>query len=99
MQVLSVTPRVFPLIETAGAVTGALPIALAARGVIVRTLIPGFPTVMAAFKEKKAVLQYPLRGRQASSFRPDRRARTEDHARRAHLPTDGGPYGNATGVG
>ncbi|RVD47527.1 glycogen/starch synthase, partial [Mesorhizobium sp. M7A.F.Ca.ET.027.03.2.1] len=59
MQVLSVTPEIFPLIKTGGLadVTGALPIALAAKGVTVRTLIPGFPTVMAAFKKKRAVLQ------------------------------------------
>ncbi|TIT93080.1 MAG: starch synthase, partial [Mesorhizobium sp.] len=62
MQVLSVTPEIFPLIKTGGLadVTGALPIALAGKGVAMRTLIPGYPQVMAAFKKKKAVYQYPL---------------------------------------
>ncbi|MEW6632325.1 MAG: glycogen synthase GlgA [Pseudomonadota bacterium] len=62
MQVLSVTPEIFPLIKTGGLadVTGALPIALAGKGVAMRTLIPGYPVVMAAFAKKKPVYQYPL---------------------------------------
>ena len=61
MQVLAVTPEIFPLIKTGGLadVTGALPIALAEQGVTVRNLVPGYPVVTARFKKKKPLLQYP----------------------------------------
>jgi starch synthase len=61
MQVLSVTPEIYPLIKTGGLadVAGALPVALAGKGVTMRSLIPGYPVVMGAFKKKKAVLSYP----------------------------------------
>ncbi|PZV38901.1 glycogen synthase GlgA [Mesorhizobium kowhaii] len=102
MQVLSVTPEIFPLIKTGGLadVTGALPIALAAKGVIMRTLIPGFPTVMAAFKKKKAVLQYPLLQGAKASVHSVQLAGLELFVLDApHLfDRPGGPYGNATGV-
>lgn len=102
MQVLSVTPEIFPLIKTGGLadVTGALPIALAAKGVIMRTLIPGFPTVMAAFKKKKAVLQYPLLQGAKASVHSVQIAGLELFVLDApHLfDRPGGPYGNATGV-
>lgn len=60
MNVLSVTPEVFPLIKTGGLadVTGALPPALARHGVAMRTLVPGYPAVMAAFRKRKAALVY-----------------------------------------
>jgi starch synthase len=50
MQVLSVASEAYPLIKTGGLadVVGALPAALAAEGVAVRTLLPGYPAVMAA---------------------------------------------------
>ncbi|MBB6408232.1 glycogen synthase GlgA [Mesorhizobium sangaii] len=102
MQVLSVTPEIFPLIKTGGLadVTGALPIALAAKGVTMRTLIPGFPTVMAAFKKKKAVLQYPLLQGAKASVHSVQLAGLELFVLDApHLfDRPGGPYGNATGV-
>ncbi|RUV47716.1 glycogen synthase GlgA [Mesorhizobium sp. M7A.F.Ca.MR.228.00.0.0] len=102
MQVLSVTPEIFPLIKTGGLadVTGALPIALAAKGVTVRTLIPGFPTVMAAFKKKRAVLQYPLLQGGKASVHSVQLAGLELFVLDApHLfDRPGGPYGNATGV-
>jgi len=48
LRVLSVASECFPLVKTGGLadVVGALPAALAARGVAMRTLIPGFPGVM-----------------------------------------------------
>ena len=48
MQVLSVTSEVFPLVKTGGLadVAGALPAALASHGVNVRTMLPGYPSVM-----------------------------------------------------
>jgi glycogen synthase len=50
MQVLAVTPEIFPLVKTGGLadVTGALPLALAGQGVAVRTLVPGYPQVLKA---------------------------------------------------
>ncbi|TKB85029.1 MAG: starch synthase, partial [Mesorhizobium sp.] len=62
MQVLSVAPEIFPLVKTGGLadVTGALPVALAGNGVTMRTLVPGYPQVMGAFRKKKAVQQYSL---------------------------------------
>ncbi len=48
MRVLSVASEVFPLVKTGGLadVAGALPGALASRGVTMRTLLPGYPTVL-----------------------------------------------------
>ena len=45
MQVLSVASEIYPLIKTGGLadVVGALPAALAEKGVAVRTLVPGYP--------------------------------------------------------
>ncbi len=50
MRVLSVASEAYPLIKTGGLadVVGALPAALAREGVAVRTLLPGYPAVLAA---------------------------------------------------
>ena len=52
MQVLSVTSELYPLIKTGGLadVTGALPGALKSHGVTMKTLVPGYPAVMAALE-------------------------------------------------
>lgn len=52
LPVLSVASEVFPLVKTGGLadVAGALPGALAAEGVAMRTLLPGYPAVMAALR-------------------------------------------------
>ncbi|MGA2126685.1 MAG: glycogen/starch synthase, partial [Xanthobacteraceae bacterium] len=49
LKVLSVTSEIYPLVKTGGLadVTGALPLALAAEGVAVRSLVPGYPAVLA----------------------------------------------------
>lgn len=59
MQLLSVASELYPLIKTGGLadVTGALPGALAAEGIGVRTLIPGYPAVMAALWAGRPVLR------------------------------------------
>jgi starch synthase len=51
--VLSVTSEIYPLIKTGGLadVTGALPEALASHQVEVRSLVPGYPAVLAALQE------------------------------------------------
>lgn len=48
MKVLSVASEIYPLVKTGGLadVAGALPLALAREGIAVRSLIPGYPSVM-----------------------------------------------------
>ena len=57
LAVLSVASEVYPLVKTGGLadVAGALPAALAAEGVAVRTLVPGYPRVMEALEAGTAV--------------------------------------------
>ena len=45
LRVLAVVSEIFPLVKTGGLadVAGALPLALAAEGVAVRSLVPGYP--------------------------------------------------------
>ncbi len=59
LDVLSVASEAYPLIKTGGLadVVGSLPAALADEGVRVRTLIPGYPTVLAAMEGAE---EYPL---------------------------------------
>ncbi|MGO8738147.1 glycogen synthase GlgA [Rhodoblastus sp.] len=57
---LSVTPEVYPLIKTGGLadVAGALPAALAAEHVELRTLCPGYRPVLAALEKAEAVARF-----------------------------------------
>ena len=57
LRVLSVAAEAFPLIKTGGLadVVGALPGALAAEGVEMRTLLPGYPAVMVALENAATV--------------------------------------------
>src|SRR5262245_47564630 len=52
MRVLSVASEIFPIIKTGGLadVAGALPIALKAKGIEVRTLVPGYLEVLHALE-------------------------------------------------
>jgi starch synthase len=61
VKVLSVASEVFPLIKTGGLadVVGALPAALAPLGVEMRTLVPGYPAVMAALEAPRSVATWP----------------------------------------
>ncbi len=61
MKVLSVASEVYPLIKTGGLadVTGALPQALANEGVDMRTLIPGYPAVLAALEDAQEAMVFP----------------------------------------
>ena len=58
IEVLSVTSEIYPLIKTGGLadVTGALPEALAALAVSVRTMLPGYPSVLARLPKKAKAL-------------------------------------------
>ena len=60
MKVLSVASEAHPLVKTGGLadVVGALPGALCVHGVEVRTLLPGYPAVMAGVQHKKKVHEY-----------------------------------------
>jgi starch synthase len=57
LDVLAVTSEIFPLVKTGGLadVTGALPGALAAEGVVTRSLVPGYPPVLNALEGGVAV--------------------------------------------
>jgi starch synthase len=61
MQVLSVTSELYPLVKTGGLadVTGALPGALKSLGVVMRTLVPGYPAVMTALEAPVIVHTFP----------------------------------------
>lgn len=102
MKVLSVTPEIFPLIKTGGLadVAGALPIALAPKGVAMRTLVPGYPVVMGAFRKKKPVHQYPLLQGGKAAVHAIKLAGLDLFVLDApHLfDRPGGPYGDPTGA-
>ena len=57
---LSVTPEVYPLVKTGGLadVAGALPGALAAEHVQLRTLCPGYRPVLAALEKAETVAAF-----------------------------------------
>ena len=61
MRVLSVTSEAYPLVKTGGLadVAGALPPALGRRGIEVRTLLPGYPAVMAKVGKARVLHDYP----------------------------------------
>lgn len=106
MNVLSVTPEIFPLVKTGGLadVAGALPLALEEKGVAMRSLVPGYPAVMAAMRKARPVPRPVLRYGELHG------GKVAVHAVRAagldllvveapHLfDRPGGPYGDATGA-
>lgn len=59
ISVLAVASEIYPLIKTGGLadVTGALPKALAAEGIAVTTLVPGYPAVMNKITGAEPVLK------------------------------------------
>ncbi|RVT99681.1 glycogen synthase GlgA [Rhodovarius crocodyli] len=61
MPVLAVASELYPLIKTGGLAdaAGALPAALAPQGIAVRTLIPGYPKVLAALGGASTVMDWP----------------------------------------
>src|SRR3977135_3067524 len=61
VRVLSVASEIFPLIKTGGLadVTGALPIALRPEDIEVRTVVPGYPSVMNSLGPVEGVLHLP----------------------------------------
>ena len=72
LKVLSVASEIFPLVKTGGLadVVGALPAALARENVEIRTLVPGYPAVMAKLAEAQTGARHTTTcsaGRRASS--------------------------------
>ena len=61
LSVLAVASEVYPVVKTGGLgdVVGALPGALAAEGIDVRTLVPGYPDVLRALDERTLVRRLP----------------------------------------
>jgi starch synthase len=64
IRALSVVSEVYPLVKTGGLadVAGALPAALAPLDVELRTLVPGYPAVLAALTNAETVMERPLFG-------------------------------------
>jgi starch synthase len=101
LHVLSVASEAVPLVKTGGLadVVGALPAALAAQGVRVTTLLPGYPAVTAAAKRAKVVHSFDaLLGEPARLLS----ATLNGHPllildAPAFFARDGGPYGDASG--
>ena len=60
VRVLSVASEAYPLVKTGGLAdaVGALPRALAREDVSVRTLLPGYPAVLAAMGDARVVHEY-----------------------------------------
>ena len=102
MQVLAVTPEIYPLIKTGGLadVAGALPPALAAQGINMRTLLPGYPRVMRAFNKKEPLLVYDhLHGGEAAVYDAQIDGLDLFVLDAPHLfDREGGPYGDVSGM-
>jgi starch synthase len=101
MRVLSVTSELHPLIKTGGLadVAGALPLALAAQGATVRSLLPAYPSVLKKLTKPKVVHRYrDLFGGPARILAAEMRGLD---LLLLDSPTlfarDGGPYGDAAG--
>jgi starch synthase len=101
MQVLAVAPEIYPLVKTGGLadVTGALPLAMAGQGISTRTLIPGYPAVMKAFRKGRPLHKYVvLQGGKASVYGAKVAGLDLLVLDAPHLfDRPGGPYGDATG--
>lgn len=101
MQVLAIASEVFPLVKTGGLadVTGALPLALKDLGIAVRTLIPGYPGIVAQLKKRKVLAGFDqLFGGKASIVGGQAAGLDMLVLDAPHLfDRKGGPYGDATG--
>ncbi len=101
MDLLSVTSEIYPLVKTGGLadVAGALPTALAAHKVMVRTLVPGYPAVLKQMRGIETVAEYkdlfdgPARILSGQAAGLDLFAINAPHL----FDREGGPYGVAGG--
>ncbi|MBX9883933.1 MAG: glycogen synthase GlgA [Novosphingobium sp.] len=106
MRVLSVASEAVPLVKTGGLadVVGALPAALASHGVVMTTLLPGYPAVTAALGKKPKALHTwdSLLGEPARLLSGRIGEGPEAHPllvldAPGLFAREGGPYGDATG--
>jgi starch synthase len=101
LKVLSVASEVYPLIKTGGLadVAGALPGALAGHAIEMRTMVPGYPKVLAAIKEAESVYAFPSLYGGPSEILAARVGELVLLILKApHLfERGGGPYGDETG--
>lgn len=101
MKVLSVASEVFPLIKTGGLadVAGALPIALAGLGIAMRTLLPGYPSVLAKVKDPRKVADIPALLGQPASILLARHHGLDVYILDApfYFEREGGPYSDVAG--
>lgn len=101
MNVLSVASEAFPLVKTGGLadVVGALPGALAAQGIAVTTLLPGYPQVAGAVRGRAIHQWHDLLGVEARLLRGE----IAGHPllvldAPALFAREGGPYADAGGT-
>ena len=61
LRVLSIASEIYPLIRTGelADVTGALPVTLRSKGIDVRTIVPGYPSVMNSLGQVDGVIHLP----------------------------------------
>ena len=61
LRVLAVASEIYPVVKTGGLadVVGALPRALAAEDIDVRTLVPGYPDVLHALEDRSVIREFP----------------------------------------
>ncbi|MBU1174584.1 MAG: glycogen synthase GlgA [Alphaproteobacteria bacterium] len=101
MDLLSVTSEIYPLIKTGGLadVAGALPAALGAHHVAVKTLVPGYPQVMSQLRDTQVVIEYEDLFDGSARILAGRAAGLDLFVIDApHLYNrEGGPYGGASG--
>ncbi|MBD0415962.1 glycogen synthase GlgA [Oryzicola mucosus] len=102
MQVLAVASEIYPLVKTGGLadVVGALPPALKPQGIEVKTLVPGYPVIMKAFRKRKPAHSYAeLQGGKAAVHAATIAGLDLLVLEAPHLfDRVGGPYGDAGGV-
>lgn len=102
MKVLSVASEVFPLIKTGGLadVAGALPLALAPLGIAMRTLLPGYPTVMAKLKDPHKIADIDSALGVPASVLSVKHHGLDLYILDApfYFDREGGPYTDATGL-
>ena len=102
IRVLSVSSEVFPLVKTGGLadVAGALPRAVLEHGVEMRTLLPGYPSVLAALRKAQSVHAFDeLLGGPARLLRAEAAGLDLLVIDAPHLyARDGGPYTRADGA-
>ena len=101
LDVLAVVSEIYPLIKTGGLadVAGALPEALKAQDVRVRTLVPGYPAITKGLRKAETILSFPDLFGGAARVLAARRSGLDLLILDApHLFTrPGGPYGDASG--